>query len=53
MQGANTTIDAGAEIFASNNSTQAGTGKILFAGSGDQTLQGGNGALIVFIDHTV
>lgn len=46
MQGANTTIDAGAEIFASNNSTQAGTGKILFAGSVDQTLQGGNSSII-------
>ena len=46
MQGANTTIDAGAEIFASNSSTQSGTGKILFAGSVAQTLHGGNSSSI-------
>jgi hypothetical protein len=46
MQGANTTIDAGAEIFASNSSTQTGTGKILFEGSVVQRLQGGNNSTI-------
>jgi hypothetical protein len=46
MQGTNTNIDAGAEVFASNSSTQTGTGKILFAGSVAQTLQGGNSSTI-------
>ena len=46
MLGAATTINSGAEIFASTSSTQTGTGRILFGGAAPQTLDGGNDAPI-------
>lgn len=46
MQGASTSINSGAEIFANNSTTQAGTGRILFNGAVAQTLDGGNSSAI-------